>query len=444
MGNVKPPESPHRHRKPTFCGACRFLVIFILGIFIIESGIMLLFRYIPLNLTAFQEAGLDSLLLVFILFPLLYLFFFRPLTGEISQCRLLNEELENEEAKYRSLTDISPDCIKLFDRESRLLFINTGGLEEHGLTGLEAAKKYNFKNSIIEEDREKFTRAFTAALKGQISSIEIRHTREGSIREVCLETIVPVKDSGGKVTSIFGVSRDITKLKSLEKNKELLTQLIIHDLRNPLGIIINIIEYLKVDLKKITSDEQKEQLELAVFKCQEMKRMISNILDISKMEEDKLTLHYEDIALKDFLAQIVDSMNIIAKGENKKVSYRISCGVNIIRADREILGRVIINLLANAIKYGVDNSEIEIKVICAGKEITMEVKNEGKGIPEEYRERIFDKFAQIEDDKLRQKSGKGLGLTFCKMAVEAHGGRIWVESEANKATVFYLTLPVKG
>lgn len=121
--------------------------------------------------------------------------------------------------KFKVLTETSPDCIKLFDTNGKLLYINPGGLAEHNLKNLDDAinKEWLAIETIVEEDREKFNKALNeAVVNGKISTVEIRHTKEGSVREVCLETIAPVKDNDGKIIGIFGVSRDISELKRIE------------------------------------------------------------------------------------------------------------------------------------------------------------------------------------------------------------------------------------
>ncbi|MDH4330226.1 MAG: PAS domain S-box protein [Candidatus Moranbacteria bacterium] len=125
-----------------------------------------------------------------------------------------NRKIEEE---YRVLAESSPDCIKLIDVEGDLLYINPAGLKEHGLKSLEDAKKKNWRiaNDISKEDVSKFEKAFEKAKKGEINTIEIRHN-DKSNRDVCLETMAPVKDENGKVIAVFGVSRDISSIKKSE------------------------------------------------------------------------------------------------------------------------------------------------------------------------------------------------------------------------------------
>jgi len=238
------------------------------------------------------------------------------------------------------------------------------------------------------------------------------------------------------------VFRDITKLKELERMKEDLTHMIIHDLNNPLMGISVEMQLLKMDGENF-SQEQREKLDMALLASEDLKRMINNLLDISKMEEGKLTLRYEGFQLGNFVKEVVEQMSLIAQNEDKIISLEVGEDMPDISADKEIIKRVISNLLNNAIKYSPLKATIFVKAFFKqdDKNFYIQVKDFGEGVPEEYLDKIFDKFAQLEDRKAEM--GHGLGLTFCKMAVEAHGGKIWVESEPGKGSTFYFTIPLK-
>jgi signal transduction histidine kinase len=245
--------------------------------------------------------------------------------------------------------------------------------------------------------------------------------------------------------SLFIYGSDITEQKELERIKASLVQMIIHDLNNPLMILFWNLQLLERDAQKILLDEHKAQLHSALNKIQEMKDMISDLLDIERIEEGKLNLKFEKIDIYVFIKEIVDSMSILAKQENKNIFEKIAPSIPLLVADQNILRRIITNLIGNALKFTPAGSIVEIIVDYnkEHKEIIIGVKDHGEGIPRQYQEMIFEKFAQIEVRQLKDKPGKGLGLTFCKMAVEAHGGRIWVESEVGKGSIFYFTMPLK-
>lgn len=420
-----------------------FFAILFFAIFIAEFFIMLFLHRVFPGLSHLAKTILDSSLLVGLLLPVLYLMSFRPLLQENTERRKTEKTLRENEEKYRVLVETSPDCIKLFDTKRRLLFLSKGGLNEHGFRNFEEAKNYDFTTCIIGEDREKFEKAFMDAADGKISTIEVRHTKEGSDREACLMTVVPVKDIQGRVIYIFGVSRDISEIKRLERVKDLLTHMIIHDLNNPLAVISGYIELLKMNTEGNLNQQQKAGLETVFLASQELKRMTGNLLDIKKMEEGKIRLNYEKFDLGGIVKGVVEEMKVVAMGDKKNLSLEILENIPEVFADKELIKRVIVNLIDNAIKFTPPTNSIHTKVFYNHNDsnLYVQIKDEGKGIPKDSLERIFEQFFQIESKEIRR--GYGLGLTFCKMAVNAHGGRIWAQSELGKGTLFTFTLPYK-
>jgi signal transduction histidine kinase len=235
------------------------------------------------------------------------------------------------------------------------------------------------------------------------------------------------------------------KLQVLEQLKNSLTHMIVHDLNTPLMVLSGNLQLFEMDLRNSLSDDQYNYIRNALGASQEMKEMISNLLDISRMEEDKLKLNYEGVDTEAVIKEIADSMDILAKEGNKKIIVKVAANMPNIYADKNILKRIISNLIGNALKFAPNGSGIEVAANYDLKENNdiMSVTDHGIGISKEYLDRIFDKFVQVETKEVQRKGGKGLGLTFCKMAVEAHGGRIWVESELGKGSTFYFTIPTK-
>jgi len=239
------------------------------------------------------------------------------------------------------------------------------------------------------------------------------------------------------------VEENYKKLKELEGLKDSLTYMIVHDLNNPLTIIFGLIQITKMQLEDKLTEGQKKNLAIAFAACQELKTMIGNLLDINKMEEGKIKLRYEDFDLSDIAKEVIDQMQVVARGDDKSISLEASENAPKVSADRDLIKRVIANLINNAIKYTPPKGSIYLKILYNKDENNsyVHIRDTGDGIPKEYLDKIFDKFVQVESKKA--KSGRGLGLTFCKMTLEAHGGRIWVESEPGKGSLFIFTLPHK-
>ena len=164
-----------------------------------------------------------------------------------------------------------------------------------------------------------------------------------------------------------------------------------------------------------------------------------DLLDIRRMEENRMELNKTTFKVQDLLENL-EWMKDTALHEQKKMQF--SAGSNIIiNADLNILTRICENLLSNALKHTPKGGHIELIISQDDKRTLFEVKDTGEGIPEKYLDRIFDSFFKVTDQQLKTKLDTGLGLAFCKMAVEAHGGNIKVESHLGKGSRFFVTIP---
>jgi signal transduction histidine kinase len=256
--------------------------------------------------------------------------------------------------------------------------------------------------------------------------------------------MAPVKDDTGKISYVFGVSRDISHLKNLERTKESLMQMVVHDLNGPLGVVFGGLEYLDKEVRGKGKKDLDLVLDLCLRENREIIAMISEFLDINKMEEGKIRLKHEKIRINELVKDVLRDFSMMAESRKITLLSKIAPSGPQIWGDVFLIKRVFSNLIGNAFKFSPEGSSIEIAAVPQEKKeaVLFSVRDEGGGIPPEYHEKIFEKFAQVQDREIRKKAGKGLGLTFCKMAVEAHGGKIWVESKEGKGTVFYFELPV--
>ena len=251
-------------------------------------------------------------------------------------------------------------------------------------------------------------------------------------------------------------------LRRLEQFKEDLAGMVVHDIRNILMGIQGSLELVASEDKQL-NPEQKEDLTRAQVSSTRLLQMTSNLIDISKMEEDKLPLKIEEVNLEQIVSKCVENLKYLAEIDRKKINVKINLDKSkVVRADCELIERVITNLLSNALKYNSENGEVTIQATIQKPQaanqkskglqgrtsdlkhgfVEISVSDTGLGIPSEFHQKIFEKFAQVEVKKGGIRSGKGLGLTFCKMAVETHGGKIWVESESGKGSKFSFTLPL--
>jgi signal transduction histidine kinase len=286
-----------------------------------------------------------------------------------------------------------------------------------------------------------------------VSDMELGGGQHQFIRHLTM----PVRDENGKVYGQLAVLRDITQEKELEELRDDWTNMLVHDLRAPLTSIMNGIIMVKRGVGGPVTDSQVELLQIAYQGSQAMLELVNNLLDISKMEQGRLHLDLEPVAPYAIIDQAFDRLQVSARSQQVPLEQRMAIDLPLIEADDEKIVRVLQNLLDNAIKFSPSGARVTVGAqflgpnhalpadvplhppLQKGEWLIFWVQDRGMGIPRDYHERIFEKFGQVRGRKVR---GTGLGLTFCKLAVEAHGGRIWLESEEGAGSVFAFGLPL--
>jgi two-component system, sensor histidine kinase and response regulator len=228
--------------------------------------------------------------------------------------------------------------------------------------------------------------------------------------------------------------------------KESMMQMVVHDLKNPLASIMGNVQLIQMQGAEAMSPTRlKELLQRTQESTRQLMRMILNILQIGRLEERKLTLKLEPVALRDVIQENVDEMVGLSARDNIRLENRVQADLPPPKADRELLGRVIANLLSNAFKHTPGGGQVVIDAQQEGDAVTIRVSDTGEGIPEELQPRIFDKFvAGDSDTSKRMLYDSGLGLTFCRLTVECHGGTIWLKSRPGQGTTVFLSLPLAG
>ena len=226
------------------------------------------------------------------------------------------------------------------------------------------------------------------------------------------------------------------QLRRLERLRDDLTHMVVHDLRNPLAVIWNFLDILEFHEAHKLSASTQTLVTVARRSVEDLLNMIGSILDVSKMGAGEMKLHREPCDL-DALTRAVLATTQPLPG-NRTVTLDAPESSLTVPADVGLIRRVLQNLLSNALKVTPAGGDVRIVITPSRSEVRVAVTDTGPGISPEYYQRIFEKFGQVEDRTNRL--GTGLGLAFCKLAIEAHGGRIGVESEVGKGSTFWLAL----
>jgi signal transduction histidine kinase len=215
--------------------------------------------------------------------------------------------------------------------------------------------------------------------------------------------------------------------------------MIVHDMRSPLMGITGYLEMLEMDAgKKLNSDE------LAILRDARssglvLVGMVNSLLDISRLEQGKMPLNVTESDVDVLIQNALNSLGSLTK--QVSLLYQKQSLPVMVNCDANLVTRVIANLVGNAIKFTPEGGKVAVSVEKNGDGAKLCVADTGSGIPREYHEKIFEKFGQVEAQQQGKMYSTGLGLTFCKLAVEAHGGEIGVESEVDKGSTFWFTLP---
>lgn len=230
------------------------------------------------------------------------------------------------------------------------------------------------------------------------------------------------------------------KLKVLEKSKEELCKMIMLDMYS---LVMTIKNNLDVVMDKENIGEDIKMSVLSAQECSnELSTLILDFVGIEKLEDGALTLHFENTDMNMIISRSIEQMRLLAKKAAIALTKTSDDEILACDIDRSLILRTLINLILQAIKFTTLGGDIGIGGTPAGNQLRISVEYTGVGIPSECREKIFEKFAQIDIKPVNVMKGSELGLAFCKRAVEAHGGRIWVESEGNnKGNKFIFTIP---
>ncbi len=294
----------------------------------------------------------------------------------------------------------------------------------------------------------------------EVVELELGGTQHRFIRHVAL----PVRDTSGAEIGQLALFQDTSKERELAQLRDDYTGMLVHDLRAPLTSIMNGIMMVKRELVGPVTSQQRELLQISYDGSQTMLEMVNTLLDISRLEQGRLDLDPTPLSPYALVDEMLERLRPSADGQQVRLQQHLAVGLPLLEADRPKLTRVLQNLLDNAIKFSPVGGTITLGALYVrigaegiadnafppdvalrpptldeGEWLIFWVQDQGPGIPAQYHERIFEKFGQVQGRKVR---GTGLGLTFCKLAVEAHRGRIWVESTEGAGSTFALALPL--
>ncbi len=357
------------------------------------------------------------------------------LAGTIIQNAQLFEQLDATRRRYRDLFEDSIDPIVITDLHGRVQEANQQAVVVSGYNALELRQL--LIEQIHEVNFEKIGQSFEKIGSETILYEAMLLGRQGAKK--------PAQVYVRKVTfdgspAIQWILRDITERKELDALREDLAAMIYHDLRSPLANILSSVEMLRGYIAPDQRQESATIFRIAHNSIDRIQRLVTSLLDINRLEQNQPVGERQPTSVTALLKDALQVALPGAEGRNQDVQLAVEADLPPVSVDADMIRRVLINLAENAVKYTPNGGHIELGAKRSGETIRFWVRDDGPGISESEHERVFDKFTRLKSKG--GPSGMGVGLAFCKLAVQGHGGKIWVESAPKKGSQFIFTLPI--
>ena len=364
------------------------------------------------------------------------------------------KQAEEKLLKLSSAIEQTVNSILITDREGTIEYVNHAF---EVLTGYSAEEALGKTPRILKsgtKDQEYFDELWKTILSGKVFKEEVVNKKKNGDLYDEEKTISPIFDQNKNITHFVGIGVDITERKHAEmelleaKNKaeesDRLKSAFLanmsHEVRTPLNSIIGFSELLADP--DFDGEQKDEFIQHIIANGNNLLTIISDIMDISKLESGEITIRKSKINARAFIENTIDKLSFLTQGTNLELRLNVpeNSDEAIIFVDAERLNQIFNNLISNSFKF-TTNGQIEIGYQPKGKMIEFFVKDTGMGIAEEFHTKIFDRFRQVDNSTTRKFGGNGLGLAISKKLVELMGGKIWVKSESGNGATFYFTIP---
>jgi len=362
--------------------------------------------------------------------------------GEMDvQFRTQIEEISKEKDYLQTILKGMVEGVLVVDGRGRILMVNDALRHLLSLSSDVSDKMplEIIRNAELEGALRK------AIQDGENIALELDLDKSGEKTiEVNVVSILPSKrkmdeDREG-IRGAIAVFHDITRLKQLEKIRQDFVANVSHELRTPLTTIKGYAETLLEGALK--EDQAFQFVQVIKRHTDRLTKIVEDLLMLSRIETKEFQLKMEAIPLRDFIDDVVEFVKEPAEKKKISLSRNEIPSSLAVQADRSYLEQILINLLDNAIKYTPEGGRVTLSAIEKdSKDIQLSIEDNGIGIPKEDLARIFERFYRVDRGRSKELGGTGLGLSIVKHLVQAHGGRVWVESQPGKGSTFYFTLP---
>jgi PAS domain S-box-containing protein len=351
--------------------------------------------------------------------------------------------LEELNRQKESILNSVADGIFGTDSSGRIVFVNPAAASMLGAHAFDLIGRT--VHSVVHEERKGREKCSDQCRTGRAfmvregsSGQDVFYRKNGASFPVEF-SVTPMVEHNVAVGSVLSF-RDISQRYALDRMKDEFVSTVSHELRTPLTSIRGALGLLSTGLLGEMGDKASNLLRIAVANSDRLVRLINDILDLERMQSGRAPLSYRTCDLEELARQAIDGMTLMA--DAAKVQLLLDSGPVLVEVDPDRLQQVMTNLLSNAVKFSPPGSQVTVSLERLLDGVSVSVIDNGRGIPKDKLESIFDRFQQVDASDARQKGGTGLGLAICRTIVMQHGGRIWAERNSDRGSTFRMFLPL--
>jgi len=354
-------------------------------------------------------------------------------------------ELSQEKRRLDAILEFSADGVVIMDATHRIVMFN------HALSNLTGVSQagaigQRFEDVVRLENQRAGEMLGDAEANGwPLAGASAPLFVEGDIvrptgKPVSVEiNFAPLFDRDGRLVNIIANVRDITRFREADEMKSTFISVVSHELKTPVALIKGYASTLRRQDAHWDQQTVRDSLQVIEEESDRLAELIDNLLDASRLQAGNFRLTFVELDIDQLVVEVVSKFQTQAKGHRLIADVRSD--LPLVHADEARITQVLRNLISNAVKYSPEGSEVRVTASETPKEVIITVHDQGQGIPPEEQAQLFTRFYRLDNAATRKAQGAGLGLYLSKAIIEAHGGRIWVESDGKAGAHFSFSLP---
>lgn len=355
------------------------------------------------------------------------------ITGQV----LARKKVEQSESRFRLLANNIAQLVWTTNKEGVISYLNqTMQIYIHGR---EAKDIFNWFEKIHPDEKTAVLKKWNSCVQSGNPFIdEHRLLRYDKEYRWHLTRANPLIDKSGNIGDWVATGTDIQELKELDQEKDFFISRASHELKTPITSIKGYVQILQSMYKNSDEPLLTNSLDRINVQVDKLRVLISDLLDVTKLNSGIVSLKYSEFKINKLIRECIEDVMYISPEAAIKFD---PCEDIIVHADRERINQVLLNLLTNAVKYSINDSNIKISTSVQENKIVVSVKDHGIGIKNDYQKKVFEKFYRVQGKNEETFPGFGIGLFIASEIIKKHNGKIWVESELGKGSTFYFEFP---